>query len=243
MDFNGAHKPMLVCASLLLAACTSGTVPQYPPLDDAIAHVQVADPLASVAIAALGVPVVFEKLRGSERCPFDARARRFECAPRSSGALTYARSYQLLSESGAPLAEWGEAVASIRLVTRVSGVVSTASGSFELDGHDDATLGDLRELRQALRATATMTWNDGRATWSSRRTSELQLMSRSRMPGTFPTGSIELRVAPTSPAQGRSANLTFDGSAIVSMLLSFDGKASVVCRFDLQSPDAPTSCD
>lgn len=243
MQFNRAYKPMMVCASLLLAACTSATVPQYPPLDDAIAYVQLADPLASVAIATLGVPLAFEKLRGSERCPFDARDRRFECAPHSSGPLTYVRSYQLLSEAGVPLAEWGASVASIRLVTDVSGMLATASGSFELDGHDDATLGDLRELRQTLRSTATMTWNDGRSTWSSRRTSELQLMSRSRMPGTFPTGSIELRVAPMTAAQGRSANLTFDGSAIGSMLLSFDGKANVVCRFDLQSPDAPTTCD
>lgn len=238
---NRAHKPMMVCASLLLAGCTSATVPQYPPLDDAIAHVQLADPLASVAIAALGVPLAFEKLRGSERCPFDAGSRRFECAPRNAGPLTYVRSYQLLSETGVPLAEWGESVASIRLVTDVSGVLSTTNGPVELNRRDDATLADLRELRQTLRGTATMTWSDGRATWSSRRTAELQLMSRSRMPGTFPTGSIELRVG-TGPAQGRSASLTFDGSAIVSMLLSFDGKASLVCRFDLQSPESPTNC-
>ena len=243
MGFNWAHKPMMVFASLLLAGCTPATVPGYPKLDDAIAHVQLADPLASVAIATLGVPLAFEKLRGSARCPFEARTQRFECAPHGSGALTYTRSYQLLSESGVPLSGWDESVASIRLVTDVSGVVSTASGPLELNRRDDATLGDLRQLRQTLRGTASMTWNDGRSTWSSRRTSELQLMSRSRMPGTFPTGSIELRVAPAADAQGRSASLTFDGSSIVSMLLSFDGKASLVCRFDLQSPGASTDCD
>ena len=243
MGFTWAHKPTLVCASLLLAGCTSATVPQYPPLDDAIAHVQLADPLAAVGEATLGIPLSPAKLHGSARCPFDAPTGRFECAAFTAGTLTYSRSYQLLGETGQPLPDWGEAVASIRLITNVTGSVSTARGTFDVQGRDDAILGDLRALRQTLRGTATLSWSDGRSTWSSDRSSELLVLSRSRMPGTFPTGSIELRVAPGASAQGRSANLTFDGSPIVSMLLSFDGKASVVCKFDLQSPDAPTACD
>ena len=243
MSFNWVHKPTMVCASLLLAGCTPATVPQRPPLDDAIAHVQLADPLAAVGEATLGIPLSPAKLHGSARCPFDARAGRFECAAFTAGTLTYTRSYQLLGETGHPLSDWDESVASIRLITDVAGSVSTARGTFEVRGRDDATLGDLRALRQTLRGVGTLTWSDGQSAWSSRRTAELLVLSRSRMPGTFPAGSIELRVAQSAPAQERSANLTFDGSPIVSMLLSFDGKANVVCKFDLQSPDAPTDCD
>lgn len=243
MSFNWAHIPKMACASLLLAGCAAPTVPQYPPLDDAIAHVQLADPLAAVGEAALGIPLSPPKLHGSARCPFDPRTGRFECAAFAAGTLTYSRSYQLLGETGQSLSEWGEAVASIRLITDVAGSVSTARGIFGVQGRDDAMLSDLRALRQTLRGAATLTWSDAQSTWSSNRISELLVLSRSRMPGTFPTGSIELRVAQTASAQGRSASLTFDGTSIVAMLLSFDGKASVVCKFDLQSPDAPTDCD
>ena len=148
-----------------------------------------------------------------------------------------------MGATGELLSDWGEAVAFIRLITEVSGSVATSRGTFEVHGRDDATLGDLRALRQTLRGTGTLTWSDSHSAWSSRRTSELLVLSRSRMPGTFPIGTIELRLVPSAAAQGRSANMTFDGSPIVSMLLSFDGKASVVCKFDLQSPDAPTDCD
>ena len=230
---------MLVCAILALPGCTPATVPQLPPLDDAIAHVQLADPLASLAEKHLGVPLTPEKLRGSTRCPFNGQARRFDCPASVSGTLTYHRSYQLLGADAWPVADWDEKVASIRLITTVTGRV----GSFDVTWRDDATLGDLRELRQTLRGTSTLDWSDGASAWSSQRTTELQVLSRARMPGKFPSGTIQLGVALAAPAERRSASMTFDGSPIASMLLSFDGRASVRCRIDLQSPESAADCE
>lgn len=68
-------------------------------------------------------------------------------------------------------------------------------------------------------------------------------MSRARMPGTFPVGTIELSADRAAPSLKRSASMTFDGSPIAHMLVSFDGRSSVRCRIDLQSPDNPTDCD
>lgn len=230
---------MLVCATLALLACAPATGPQFPPLDDAIAHVQLADPLAMLAERHLGVPMTPEKLRGSARCPFSGATVRFDCPAHVAGSLTYSRSYQLLDGDNAPVAEWNERVASIRLMTSITGRV----GAYDVAWHDDATLGDLRELRQTLRGTATLEWTDGISAWSSQRATELQLMSRSRMPGKFPTGSIQLGVALRAPSELRSASMTFDGSPIASMLISFDGRASVRCRIDLQATADPAVCE
>lgn len=230
---------MLICALLALAGCAPATVPSYPPLDDAIAHVQLADPLAELAQLHLGVPLTAEKLRGSTRCPFNGQTRRFDCPAHVSGTLTYARSYQLLDASNAPVEEWGEKVASIRLITAISGRV----GTFDVTWSDDATLGDLRELRQTLRGSATLEWSDGTSSWAGRRTTELQVLSRARMPGKFPSGSIQLSVSVASATQRRSGSLTFDGSPIASLLLSFDGRATVRCRIDLGAPVSAAACE
>lgn len=230
---------MMVCALLALIGCAPATMPSYPPLDDAIAHVQLADPLAELAELHLGIPLTAEKMRGSTRCPFSGQTRRFDCPAHVSGTLTYARSYQLLDASNAPVEEWGEKVASIRLITAISGRV----GAFDVTWSDDATLGDLRELRQTLRGTATLEWSDGVSAWSGRRTTELQVLSRARMPGKYPTGSIQLGVALASPSQRRSGSVTFDGSAIASMLLSFDGRATVRCRIDLGASGSTANCE
>lgn len=229
---------MLVCAMLALVACAPATGPQFPPLDDAIAHVQLADPLAMLAEKHLGVPLTPEKLRGSARCPFSGPTVRFDCPAHVSGSLTYSRSYQLLDGDNTPVAEWNEHVASIRLITSITGRV----GAYDVSWRDDATLGDLRELRQTLRGTTTLDWTDGVSAWSSQRTTELHVMSRARMPGKFPSGSIQLGLALNAPAERRSASLTFDGSPIASMLLSFDGRASVRCRIDLQSAETAAEC-
>lgn len=222
-----------------LLGCAPATVPEFPPLDDALAHVQLADPLAMLAEQHLGVPLTPEKLRGSTRCPFSGQAMRFDCPAQVSGGLTYTRSYQLLDADHAPVAEWDERVASIRLLTSITGRV----GAYTATWHDDATLGDLRDLRQTLRGAARLEWTDGLSTWSGQRTTELQVMSRSRMPGKFPTGSIQLGVALRAPSELRSASMTFDGSPIASMLVSFDGRASVRCRIDLQSTADPVVCE
>ena len=221
-----------------LLGCAPATVPQSPPLDDAIAHVQLADPLALLAETHLGVPLTPEKLRGSTRCAFSGESRRFDCPLHVSGTLTYARSFQLLDGDGTPVAEWNEHVAAIRLVTSISGTV----GAFDVFWRDDATLGDLRELRQTLRGTATLDWSDGVSSWSGQRATELEVLSRARMPGRFPSGSIQVGVALRAPAERRSASVTFDGSSIASMLLSFDGRASVRCRIDLQSSASAADC-
>ena len=70
-------KLLLVPASVVLTACSAATVPLDPPLDDAIAHVQIADPLSSLARAQMGVPVAPLKLPGRTRCPFVASTARF----------------------------------------------------------------------------------------------------------------------------------------------------------------------
>ena len=243
MGHTWEPKPMLVCASLLLAGCAPATVPAYPPLDDAIAYVQLADPLSRVARDALGIPFTPEKLPGRERCPFNPATRWFECAPQMAGSLMYARSYQLLLKGGTPVNEWDATVASIRLVTDVTGSIATAAGNVEIHRHDDATLGDLRELRQTLTGNATLTWRDGASAWSASRSTTLQVMSRSRMPETFPIGTIEVMADLNGKPAKRSASMTFDGSPIVAVLLSFDGSPSLRCSFDLKSPDAPTDCD
>lgn len=230
---------MVLFALPALIGCAPATMPSYPPLDDAIAHVQLADPLAEIAELHLGIPLTAEKLRGSTRCPFSRQARRFDCPAHVSGTLTYERSYQLLDAGNAPVEEWGEQVASIRLLTTITGRV----GAFDVSWRDDATLGDLRDLRQTLRGTAMLEWSDGVSAWSGRRATELQVFSRARMPGQFPSGSIQLGVALASPNQSRSASLTFDGSPIASMLLSFDGRASVRCLIDLGASGSAADCE
>jgi len=240
---NGwGHKLLLVPASLVFAACSATTVPLDPPLDDAIAHVQIADPLSSLARAQVGVPVAPLKLPGRARCPFVASTARFECAPETIGTLTYRRSYQLLGEHGAPVDVWGNAVAAIRFVSDINGRIETTAGLLDVRRHDDSTLGDLRELRQTLSGFASVTWSDGESIWSGERRTELLVMSRSRMPGTFPVGTIELSADRAAPAMRRNASIRFDGSPIASMLVSFDGAASIRCTIDLQAPEDPGSC-
>lgn len=234
---------MLVSASLVLAGCAAPTVPQDAPLDDAIAYVQLADPLSSYARAQVGVPVSPLKLPGRSRCPFAAATARFECNPETIGALTYRRAYQLLGEHGVPIPAWGSSVVSIRFTSDISGRVGTPDGVVDVHRHDDSLLGDLRELRQTLTGSATVTWSDGESTWSAHRRTELLVMSRALMPGTFPIGTIELSADRTGPSLKRSASMTFDGSPIVQMLVSFDGQASINCRIDLQSPDDPSDCE
>jgi hypothetical protein len=234
---------MLVWASFVLAGCTAATVPEYPPLDDAIAHVQLADPLAAIAEAQLGVPIAPLKLPGRTRCPFVGATGRFECDPHVAGTLTYRRAYQLLGENGAPVDRWDAAVAAIRFFSDITGQITTRDGVLDISRQDDAMLGDLRELRQTLTGSATLTWTDGVSSWSSRRRSELLVMSRARMPGTFPVGTIELSANRVDPSLRRSANMTFDGSPVALMLVSFDGQASVQCAIPLQSGGDPGDCD
>ena len=236
-------KLLLVPASVVLTACSAATVPLDPPLDDAIAHVQIADPLSSLARAQMGVPVAPLKLPGRTRCPFVASTARFECAPETIGTLTYRRSYQLLGENGAPVDVWGNSVASFGFVSDISGRIQTTAGVLDVQRHDESTLGDLRELRQTLSGFASVTWSDGASTWSGQRRTELLVMSRSRMPGAFPVGTIEMSADRVAPAVRRSASLRFDGSPIASMLVSFDGAASIRCTIDLQAPDDPGRCE
>jgi hypothetical protein len=133
-------------------------------------------------------------------------------------------------------------VATIRYTAEISGRIETAEGVFDVRRHDESALGDLRELRQTLTGSATVTWSDGATNWSAYRRTELLVMSRSRMPGTFPAGTIELS-ADGAPSLKRSASMTFDGSPIAQMLVSFDGQAGLVCRVDLQSPDDSSDCE
>lgn len=233
---------MLACASVTLA-CAAPTAPELPPLDDAIAYVQLADALSSFALAQIGMPISPLKLPGRTRCPFVTATARFECAHESVGTLTYRRSYQLLDGNGAPVDSWGSAVATIRFTSDITGRIQTAQGMLDVKRRDDSSLGDLRGLRQTLTGSATLTWSDGESTWSGHRRTELLVMSRSRMPGVFPVGTIELNADRVAPSLKRSANITFDGSPIARMLVSFDGQASVRCRIDLQSPDDPSDCD
>ena len=234
---------MWVCASLVLAGCTTATLPEYPPLDDAIAHVQLADPLAAIAEAQVGVPIAPLKLPGRTRCPYVGATGRFECDPLVAGTLTYRRAYQLLGDNGAPIDQWGPAVASIRFFSDITGRIATRDGILDVSRQDDATLGDLRQLRQTLTGSATLTWTDGVSSWSSNRRSELLVMSRARMPGTFPVGTIELSASRAAPSLLRSASMTFDGSPVALMLVSFDGRASVECAIPLQSASDPGDCD
>jgi hypothetical protein len=236
------EKLLLVPASLWLAACSAATAPLDPPLDDAIAHVQISDPLSSLARVQMGVPVAPLKLPGRARCPFVASSARFECAAETSGTLTHRRSYQLVGEDGAPVGAWTSSVASIRFVSDISGRLATAAGVIDVQRHDESTLGDLRELRQTLSGFASVTWSDGQSTWSGERRTELLVMSRSRMPGAFPVGTIELSASRLAPATNRHASLRFDGSPFVSMLVSVDGGASIRCTIDLQAPEDPGSC-
>jgi hypothetical protein len=67
-------------------------------------------------------------------------------------------------------------------------------------------------------------------------------MSRARMPGAFPTGSIDLKIDRAAPVARRTASMAFDGSPIASMLVSFDGHSSLSCKVDLQATDATSDC-
>ena len=229
-------------AALMLTGCDAPTVPKFAPLDDAISHVQLADQLSSFARTELGVPIAPERLKGRERCPFDAQSRRFACPPLVAGTLTYHRSYQLMLEDGRPTEEWGPAVASIRYVAVVSGTVVASDGVLTVSRHDESVLGDLRELRQTLSGISTLSWSDGQGNWSGTRTTQLEVMSRSRMPGTFPTGSIDMTVDRSAPSAHRVASLAFDGSPVMTMLVSFDGRASLSCQVDLQVSDPTSGC-
>lgn len=233
---------MIGGAITAIFGCATPTAPLQAPLDDAIAYVQLADPLSDVARSKLGIPLTPERLRGRERCPYNGAARRFECADHISGALTYRRSYQLLLENGAATDEWGEHVVAIRFVSDAEGTVTTARGTFTVSRHDEATLGDLRELRQTLSGMATLAWSDGSESWSSRRAAQLQVMSRARTSGAFPVGSIDISADRGSPTARRTASIAFDGSSVATMLVSADGSASVSCRIDLSEPDPAIGC-
>lgn len=110
------------------------------------------------------MPLAPVKLPGRTRCPFDTTTRRFECEPHIAGALTHRRAYQLLGDDGAPADTWDESVASIRFFSDISGRIETRQGVLDFSRQDDATLGDLRALRQTLTGSATLTWSDGEGT-------------------------------------------------------------------------------
>ena len=233
---------LLGAAALFLLGCDAPTLPEAPPLDDAISHVQLADQLAVFARVELGVPIAPERLKGRERCPYNAQARRFDCPALLAGTLTYRRSYQLILEDGTATAEWSSSVASIRYVAHVSGTVTTNGYTFTVDRRDESELGDLRQLRQTLRGMSSLSWSDGQSSWSGTRQTQLEVMSRSRMPGTFPTGNIELAIDRAAPSTRRIASMVFDGSPVATMLVSFDGQASLSCKVDLQASDPASAC-
>lgn len=222
--------------------CDGPTLPEAAPLDDAISHVQLADQLSSFARIELGIPIAPERLRGRERCPFNAQARRFDCPDLVAGTLTYRRSYQLMLDDGSPTDTWGASVAGIRYVADVSGSVRTNQGTLTVTRRDESTLGDLRALRQTLRGESSLSWTDGESVWTGRRSIQIEVMSRSRMPGAFPTGSIELMIERASPGARRTASMAFDGSPLVSMLVSFDGAANLSCTVDLRASEPASAC-
>ena len=228
---------VMVSACGVATACADATAPVVQPtLDDALFHVQLADPLSAIAAAELGLPLVAPQIRRVGDCAFSRERERFECPSRVAGDLIVDRSYALMDAAGVPLPAWSDRVAALRLVTDVrdetNGVIA----------HDEATLDRLQSPQQVLTGRTSMSWMSGGESRSATRTTELVILSRMVMPGIFPTGSIGFRVSGVT--SGATIALTLDGTSVVSMLSSgMGGGASLSCTYDLLKPEQPKRCD
>jgi hypothetical protein len=218
-------------------ACADSTAPVVQPtLDDALFHVQLADPLSAIAAAELGLPIVVPQIRRVGDCAFSPERERFECPSRVAGDLIIERSYALMDAAGVPLPAWSDRVAAIRLVTDVRDETSRVTS------HDEATLDRLQSAQQVLTGRTSMSWTSDGESRSATRTTDLVILSRMVMPGIFPTGSIGLRTSGVT--SGATVALTLDGTSVVSMLASgIGGGASLSCTYDLLKPEQPKRCD
>ena len=233
------RRIVIAAACGMPIACSEPTAPLLrPTLDDALFHVQLADPLSAVAAGELALPVVVPQIRRVGACAFSAERARFECATRVIGDLSVDRYYVLLDPAGEAQPEWNDRVSAVRLVTDVR----STDGSSDVVAHDEATLDRLRSGQQSLTGRTTMTWTRAGESQTATRATDLVILSRVIMPGIFPTGSITFRVSGVT--NEAVVALTLDGTSIVSMLSSATGDAaSIVCTYDLLRPDQPRRCE
>jgi hypothetical protein len=220
-------------------ACAEPTTPVLQPtLDDALFHVQLADPLSAVGATELGLPIVIPQIRRIPDCAFDASAERFDCPSRTAGGVTVDRFYVLTDDAGRAQREWSDRVVAVRLVTDISGV----DGTTPIRSHDEATLTGLRSPQQLLGGVATMSWTRDGDTRTVTRMTDLVILSRAMMPGIFPSGSITLEA--TSVGVRSMVALSYDGTSIVAMLSTAGGgRAGLVCSYDLLKPEQPKRCE
>jgi len=233
------RRIVIAAACGMPIACSEPTAPLLQPtLDDALFHVQLADPLSAVAAGELGLPIVVPQIRRVGACALSAERARFECATRVIGDLSVDRYYVLLDPMGEAQPEWNERVSAVRLVTDVR----STDGSGDVVSHDEATLDRLRSGQQLLTGRTTMTWTRAGESQTATRATDLVILSRVIMPGIFPSGSINFRAS--GDANTATVALTLDGSSMVSMLASgVGGGANLVCTYDLLRPDQPRRCD
>jgi hypothetical protein len=239
------HAFPLAALALVLAACNSSTAPDgnEGSLEDALARLNEVESLASPGTTMMGGMVAPSS--GTNPCPYNASNHRFECSPTSHGGLTVSRYYVLLDGGGNPLSQWGSDVAAIRNVTDLSGTV-TSIGTMHVTAHDESTLSGLGTSRHTLTGTGTATTTveleSTSITSTTTRTTSIVLPDR-QSSNVYPTGTITMTSRVVGQAPATTMTMTYNGTSIVTMVMSLAGGTTITCTHDLSAPGSLPDCN
>jgi hypothetical protein len=249
--------PALLVAGLI-SACDSE--PTTPTVDvDAALDQMASGGISTYTTAAAGainggagVPVPAGAHSAS--CAYSGGTGFFTCAPVTAGGITFARQFQLLDASGAPLAEPNPLlIASIRSVIDVEGT-HTGTGvnpvTVQIDRHEDATLSGIQSTSRVLNGSATQQVTvtgsgNSLSTTEASTTTNLMLPSTPQqkypLGGTIVTTGTMTTSGVTTSTQPYQSEITFDGTSIMTVKLTLGG-STLTCKIDLAPQGGPQSC-
>ena len=253
MSVSPIRLAALVAGLALAGACSDSTGPSDVQPSDLSAVLGELQPssLAPAVAAISPVPVPSFTAPAPSSCSYDGASKSFVCPNVTISGITVSRTFTLLDANGTPQTAFDRtSTAAVRMITALTGTITTATMTATVDQQQDVTLSGLLTGMHTLNGTSatrtTGTFGTGTAALpidvSMSATITNLVLPRSSTGSQWPqSGTITSTITEsglamlTSPSTTMTVTVAFNGTSMVTVTTTIGG-FTTTSKIDLANP-------